>query len=71
MEAVKIKARIDEQRRLVLLEPIPLRPGEVEVIVLYKEPETASEEPGEWPVLNGGQYLGGTLRREDIYDGPR
>ncbi len=36
MEAFKIKARIDEQRRLILLEPIPLRPGEVEVIVLYQ-----------------------------------
>lgn len=71
MEAIKVKARIDERRRLVWLEQVPLRPGEVEIIVLYKESETISKEPAEWPVLNGGRYLGGTLRREDIYDGAR
>jgi hypothetical protein len=71
MEAVKVKARIDEERRLIWLEPVPLRPGEVEVIVLYPEPGAAPKSPSEWPVLDGGRYLGGKLRREDIYDDER
>ncbi len=71
MEAVKVKARIDDQRQLVWLESAPLRAGKVEVIVLYEGAQTALEMPDQWPVLNGGRYLGGTLRREEIYDDAR
>lgn len=71
MEAIRLKARIDEERRVVWLEPTPLPPGEVEVLVLYPESTTASESPRRWPVLDGGRFLGGSLHREDIYDDAR
>lgn len=71
MEAVKVKARIDEQRQLVWLEPVPLRAGKVEVIVLYEGAHTKLETSDQWPVLNGGRYLGGMMRREEIYDDAR
>jgi hypothetical protein len=72
MEAIKLKGRIGVNATLEWIEPLPdLPPGEVEIIVLYKqrsEPEKKRLLPDQWPVLHGGQYLGGTLRREDIYD---
>lgn len=71
MEAVRVKARIDEERRVVWLEPTPLPPGEVEVLVLYPESATVPDSPNRWPVLDGGRYLGGALRREEIYDDAR
>ena len=71
MEAVKVKARIDEERRVIWLEPTPLPPGEVEVLVLYPETDMIPRRPEQWPVLEGGHYLGGTLRREAIYDDAR
>ena len=71
MEAVKVKARIDEERRVVWLEPTPLPPGEVEVLVLYPGTEVTSSRPEQWPVLEGGRYMGGTQRREAIYDDAR
>lgn len=71
MEAVKVKARIDEERRVVWLESTPLPAGEVEVVVLYPEPEAVLGSPDKWPALEGGQYLGGALHREDIYDDAR
>ena len=71
MEAIKIKARIDDQQQLVLLEPTTLRAGEVEIIVLYINIEAGPQTPKAWPVLQGGRYLGGTLRREEIYNDAR
>ena len=71
MEAVKVKARINDQRQLVWLESVPLRAGKVEVIVLYEGAQIELETPEQWPVLNGGRYLGGMLRREEIYDDAR
>ncbi len=72
MEAIKLKAHVGEDARLEWLEPLPPLPqGEVEVIFLYENPLPTAEErpsPAEWPVLKGGKYLGGSLRREDIYD---
>ena len=72
MEAIKLKAHVGENARLVWLEPLPKLPeGEVEVIFLYEHlrPVTKARlSPSEWPVLDGGKYLGGALRREEIYD---
>jgi hypothetical protein len=74
MEAIKANARIGPDHKLTWLEPMsPLLEGQVEVILLYpQEIEQASNPPvADWPVLNGGRYLGGTLRREEIYDDAR
>jgi hypothetical protein len=72
MEAIKLKARIGPDAKIEWLEPPPGLPqGEVEVILLYereRRPDGEQLSPSEWPVLNGGGYLGGTLRREEIYD---
>ena len=44
----------------------------MELILLYERKPTGEDEailsPLAWPVLDGGRYLGGTLRREEIYD---
>lgn len=74
MEMLKLKARIGTNSTLELLDPIPkMPPGEVEIIVLYKYQQDINikKKPlpvDQWPTLNGGTYLGGSLRREDIYD---
>ena len=69
MEAIKLKARV-RKAHLEWLEPLPDLPeGEVEVILLYTTPEAERKAvlATEWPALDGGRYLGGTLRREDLY----
>ncbi len=73
LNAIKLKARIDADRRIELREPPPDLPeGKVEMILLYQQ--EASQDKGkamsplDWPVLDGGRYLGGTLRREETYD---
>lgn len=72
MEAIKLRGRIGANTTLELIEPLPdLPPGEVEVIVLYEHRPKRKKKllaPDQWPVLEGGQYLGGSLRREEIYD---
>lgn len=73
LAAVKLKGRINPNRQLELpLLPPDLPPGEVELILLYKrelpKEESALLSPLVWPVLDGGRYLGGTLRREELYD---
>jgi hypothetical protein len=71
--ATKLKGRIQPDRRLELpVLPRELPEGEVELILLY-ERKQISERPAlpsplSWPVLDGGRYLGGMLRREEIYD---
>ncbi len=73
LQAIKLKGRIGSDGRLEILDgPAGLPEGEVEVIVLYSPvqsgEETARPSPLTWPVLHGGRYLGGKLRREEIYD---
>ena len=73
LEAVKLKGRIRSDRQLELPElPPDLPEGEVELILLYERKPTGEQikplSPLLWPALDGGKYLGGTLRREDIYD---
>ncbi|MBN1137149.1 MAG: hypothetical protein JXM73_11220 [Anaerolineae bacterium] len=72
LEAIRLKARIRADRRLEVPRlPAGLPEGEVELILLY-EREQAGEQvralsPLSWPVLEGGRYLGGALRREELY----
>ena len=68
MEAVRLKARVRDAH-LEWIDPPPALPdGEVEVILLYRSETPRTGRPAtEWPSLNGGRYLGGSLRREDIY----
>jgi hypothetical protein len=71
--AIKLKGRIQPDRQLELpVLPAELPEGEVELILLYERKQigekTALLSPLSWPVLHGRRYLGGMLRREEIYD---
>ena len=73
LQAIKLRGRIQTDRRLELPRlPLGVPEGEVELILLYERKPTGEDEailsPLAWPVLDGGRYLGGTLRREEIYD---
>ena len=73
LEAIRLKGKINPDRRLELPSlPPELPEGEVELILLYEKKPAREEQarisPLTWPVLDGGRYLGGTLRREEIYD---
>ena len=73
LEALRLKGKIKSDRRLELPSlPPGLPEGEVELILLYKkktdEEEKEQTSPLTWPTLDGGRYLGGALRREEIYD---
>lgn len=70
---IKLKGRIQPDRQLELPAlPPELPEGEVELILLYERKQSIEKttflSPLSWPVLNGGRYLGGMLRREEIYD---
>lgn len=72
LEAIKLKGRIQPNRKLEVPRlPPGLPEGEVELILLYKRTPSEEEKtrlsPLTWPTLDGGQYLGGRLRREEIY----
>jgi len=72
MQAIKLKGHIGPNKKLEIIEsPVGLPEGNVEIIVLYPQPEYDKTQkrpsPLIWPTLNGGRYLGGALRREEIY----
>lgn len=71
MEAIKVRARIGPDSKLELLEPLYHLPeGNVEVILLFPRALAQDVKPvsvAQWPILNGGRYLGGSLRRSEIY----
>jgi hypothetical protein len=73
MEAIKLKGRIGPDRKLELPElPPELPAGEVELILLYERTPALEDDrslsPLSWPALEGGKFLGGTLRRKEMYD---
>ena len=73
LEAIRLKGRIRPDRQLELPElPSELPEGEVELILLYERKPRQESAPSLsallWPALNGGAYLGGSLRREEVYD---
>jgi hypothetical protein len=72
LQAIKLKGHIGPDQKVEIIEsPIELPEGNVELIVLYSQPEAHKTpkrpSPLKWPTLNGGRYLGGALRREEIY----
>jgi hypothetical protein len=74
LQAIKLKGHIGPDRKLEIREgSVDLPEGDVEIILLYPQPESRAQPPSPltWPVLDGGRYLGGNLRREEIYDDGR
>lgn len=72
LRAIKLKGHIGSDRKLEITESlVGLPEGDVEIILLYPQngPDRKSERPSPltWPTLDGGRYLGGTSRREEIY----
>jgi hypothetical protein len=72
IKAVRLRGRVAPEGELEILDAPPELPaGEVELILLYsqpiRQPVINRPSPVDWPVLHGGRYLGGRLRREDIY----
>ena len=72
LQAIKLKGHVGPDRKLEIIEDlIELPEGDVEVILLYpqrsSDGKTRISTPLKWPTLDGGRYLGGTLRREEIY----
>ena len=73
LQAIKVKGHIGPDRKLEIAESLAELPeGDVEVVLLYprKQSDRKFEHPTPlmWPTLDGGRYLGGTLRREEIYN---
>ena len=73
LETVRLRGIVRPGRRHELPQlPPELPEGEVEVILLYErkasEEQVVSLSPLAWPTLDGGRYLGGSLRREELYD---
>jgi len=75
MEAVRARVRVGPGSKLELVGEVDLPEGEAEIILLYETPAEVGEQPRSirlsplnWPTLDGGHFLGGTLRREEIYD---
>ncbi len=71
METVTLKARVGADHQLAWVEPLPpLREGEVEATLRYRKGgiRRSARIVADLPVLDGRRYLGGSLKREDIYD---
>ena len=72
LQAIKLKGHIGPDRKLEIIEgSMDLPEGDVEVILLYLKKHSDEKfeclSPLAWPTLNGGRYLGGALRRAEIY----
>lgn len=67
---IKIKGYIGSDQKIAIKEPSSNLPeGDVEVILVYNKNQNIEKlSPLTLPSLNGGRYLGGSLRREDFYD---
>jgi hypothetical protein len=70
LKAIRLKGHIGSDRKLEITEDsVELPEGDVEVILLYGESVkgVGRPSPSTLPTLNGKRYLGGSLRREEIY----
>ena len=73
-QPIKLKGYVGPDRKLTITEsPSELPEGNVDVILLYPRGENNKRtrsllHPSMWPTLDGRQYLGGTLSREEIYE---
>lgn len=71
MHALRLKAHIGSDSKLEWVNPPEELPaGDVDVILVYSHNDGADRRTvpcSEWPVLDGGQYLAGSLRREELY----
>ena len=71
LKAIKLKGHIGPDQKIEIKEhPSNLPEGDVEVILIYNKNQSIKKHlsPLNLPSLNGGRYLGGSLRREEIYD---
>ncbi len=73
LQAIKLKGHIGPDQKLEITEnQVELPEGDVEVIVLYSQDQSdrraGRPSPLVWPKLDGGRYLGNSLRREEIYN---
>ncbi len=64
----KPKAAVISLADLERLEQLEEAQAVREALAEYERGETLPLSPLKWPTLDGGQYLGGTLRREELYD---
>jgi hypothetical protein len=76
LQSIRLKGRVSHDRKLEIVDSLDKLPeGEVEVILIYHQSPIHKKierlSPSKWPSVNGGRYLGGKLRREDIYDDGR
>jgi hypothetical protein len=72
MQTYKVETVLKQSGTLVL-EQLPFQAGDhVEVLVI---PQPSQKKPcfspANWPTLQGGQFLGIAVRRENIYDDAR
>lgn len=64
----KPKAAVISLADLERLEQLEEAQAVREALAEYERRETITLSPLNWPALDGGQYMGGTLRREQLYD---
>jgi hypothetical protein len=73
MKIVKLKGHINYDRKLEIKDKvIDLPEGDVDITLVYlnQQPTNVLKplSPLDWPSLDGGIYLGSSMRREEIYD---
>ena len=71
LQAIKLKGYIGPDQKIEIKEHTSNLPeGDVEVILIYSQNQNVRKHlsPLTLPSLNGGRYIGGSLRREEIYD---
>jgi len=64
----KPKAAVISLADLERLEELEDAQAAREALAEYERGETLPHSPLKWPTLDGGRYLGGKLRREELYD---
>jgi len=71
LQAIKLKGYIGPDQKIEIIEHTSSLPeGDIEVILIYNKNQNVRKNlsPLTLSSLDGGRYLGGSLRREEIYD---